>query len=360
MRVALVVPVYLPHQGGVQKHVEELATGLLRRGVTVDVLVQEKDRAVPVEATDGRLTIRRFPVPFSLPRYTIAPPLLSYLRRTAASYDVVHAHNYHELVPAFASVSRAENLVLTSHYHAPSDGTVASVLRAPHRLLSRIVITSFDRVICVSAAESTALSLELPGIFARTRVIPNGVDVARIRAVRTHGRRQALRAVRGPARSPQAGGRDHSGGWSGTSRPCRRRRRTGAPDPGESSRPGRHGDPFPGSGGRRRLHRWIRGASVVVTMSDRAAFGLVILEAFAAGVPVVASDIPAHRETVGYGPPTASTLVPVGADPRVLRDSIGQMVTSGPRGFRASVPSWDDMAARTLRLYEELVTRPAG
>jgi glycosyltransferase involved in cell wall biosynthesis len=359
MRVALVVPIYLPHPGGIQKHVEELAAGLLRRGISVDILAQEKDRSLPALATDGNLTVRRFPVPLSLPRYTIAPALLRYLRRNARSYDIVHAHNYHELVPLFVARSTASNSVLTTHYHPPSGSRLSAVLRIPHRVLSGRVLHSFDRIICVTAAESTALRTELPALAAPVQVIPNGVDADRIRAsapmdigrpyVLSVGRLEATKRVDRVIRAAASADQLVVVAGDGPERDALERL---AASTSTAVR-------FLGRICDDELHRWIRGAAVAVTMSEREAFGLVILEAFAAGVPVVASDIPAHRETVGYGPPAASVLVPLGVEPVLLAQSITEMVNTGPHGFQAAVPTWDDMAAQTATVYEELLaSRP--
>lgn len=357
MRVAVVVPIYLPHPGGIQKHVEELTAGLLRRSIDVDVLVQEKDGSLPRHFAAGRLTIRRFPVPISTPRYSISPALLAYLRKSGSAYDILHAHNYHELVPLFASMSRASNLVLTPHYHPPAGRGIDTVLRMPHRLLSRKVVTAFDRVICVSKAESAALLAQLPSISDRTQVIPNGVDSSRVRDaepidigrpyVLSVGRLEGHKRVEKTIRAAVIGDFQVVIAGEGHERHALEKSAAGTPVR------------FLGRIGDDELYRWIRGAAVVVTMSEREAFGLVILEAFAAGVPVVASDIPAHRETVAYGPPKASLLVPIGADPTELARSIQRMTDTGDRRFHACVPTWDDMAAQTLSVYEELVNRSA-
>lgn len=356
MRIALVVPEYLPHPGGIQKHVEELAAGLGRRDISVDILAQEKDISLPGESIVGQVTTRRFPVPLSLPRYTISPSLLSYLRTNARSYDVVHAHNYHELVPLFASLSKPGNLVVTPHFHAAPGRAVDAVLRVPHRLLLSRTMKSAHRVICVTAAESEALMAEVHGISAHTRVIPNGVDAATIASATpmdighpyllSVGRLEGYKRVDLVIAAAALGAHELVVAGDG---PERRALEAAAAQTGTQVR-------FLGRVDDAELHRWIRGAAVVVTMSEREAFGLVILEAFAAGVPVVASDIPAHVETVGYGPSEASALVPMGADPRKLQQSIEPLLDSGPRGFRAAVPTWDDMAARTLSLYQELVS----
>ncbi len=53
------------------------------------------------------------------------------------------------------------------------------------------------------------------------------------------------------------------------------------------------------------------GARLVVSPSWYEGFGLPVLEALAAGVPVVASDVPAHREVggdrVNYAPPASAS-----------------------------------------------------
>lgn len=359
MRVALVVPEYLPHLGGIQKHVEELAAGLVRRGIAVEILAQQKDKTPPVDSTDSLVRIRRFRVPVSLPRYSISPALLGHLRKNGASYDIIHAHNYHELVPLFARLAGADKLVVTPHYHAPSGRPVDTVLRAPHRLLMQRVMRSVDRVICVTKAESDALISEVSGIAARIRVIPNGVDVARIANsvpmdigkpyLLSVGRLETYKRVDLSIAAALHGGHDLMIAGDG---PARQALEDSVAQAGTRVR-------FLGRVNDAELHRWIRGAAAVVTMSEREAFGLVVLEAFAAGVPVVASDISAHRETVGYGPPEASVTVPPGAEPMVLEQSIRQLLATGARGFQAPVPTWDDMAARTLSLYQELLDHPA-
>lgn len=66
-------------------------------------------------------------------------------------------------------------------------------------------------------------------------------------------------------------------------------------------------------------------ASVAVCPSRFEGFGLTPIEAVASGVPVVASDIPPHREFVG----AAARLVPLG-DVSALASAIGAALTSPP------------------------------
>jgi Glycosyl transferases group 1 len=46
------------------------------------------------------------------------------------------------------------------------------------------------------------------------------------------------------------------------------------------------------------LHRWLRTASVIATLKEASLWGGTLLTAVCAGVPIIASDIPANREAV--------------------------------------------------------------
>lgn len=92
--------------------------------------------------------------------------------------------------------------------------------------------------------------------------------------------------------------------------------------------------------------------------SDREGYGLPVLEAFAAGKPVVASDIPALRETAGG----LGTIV----RPDALHDwvaAIEQVLTTddltgelaAARRARAARLTWDDHVRGLLPIYAELL-----
>lgn len=100
------------------------------------------------------------------------------------------------------------------------------------------------------------------------------------------------------------------------------------------------------------------GASVFAFPSFHEGFGLPVLEAMAAGAPVVASDIPAIREVAG----DAAVLVPpgdVGQWAGALEDVLGspsrraRLAEAGRR--RAALFPWASTAAATLEIYKELV-----
>jgi glycosyltransferase involved in cell wall biosynthesis len=103
-------------------------------------------------------------------------------------------------------------------------------------------------------------------------------------------------------------------------------------------------------------------ASIAVLPSFYEGFGLPVLEAMARRIPVIASDIPAHREIAGtvarfvdpYDVEDMGTAIT-----EILNDS-ARLVHMASEGFhRASAFNWDETARRTLRTYESAVAEGA-
>ena len=170
MRIALVCPYDWQAAGGVQVHVANLATQLLERGHEPVVLAPTV--AVPTEPwvrSVGR------PVRVSY-RGTVAPiaPLAYWRTRAVLAEvrpDVVHVHE--PLTPStsmYATLASRAPVVAT--VHAYLDRSRAMELAAPvlRRVWSRVSIG-----VAVSQAAATFLRRALPR--AELEIVPNGVDV---------------------------------------------------------------------------------------------------------------------------------------------------------------------------------------
>ena len=100
-----------------------------------------------------------------------------------------------------------------------------------------------------------------------------------------------------------------------------------------------------------------RRARLVVTPSLWEGFGLPVLEAMATGTPLVASDIPVHREVAG----DAALFAPA-TDAGALADAIERVWDDEPMRLdlarkgrqRASAFSWTESAKKAVELYQSV------
>src|SRR4051794_41100504 len=112
MKIGYVVHRYSPDIGGVETHVEQIATRLARNGHDIEVLTQTERPDVPVSETSQGIHILRFYMPAATRSLEIAPGLWRVLVGTRPQYDIVHAHNYHS-PPALAATLQPSPLVFT-------------------------------------------------------------------------------------------------------------------------------------------------------------------------------------------------------------------------------------------------------
>jgi glycosyltransferase involved in cell wall biosynthesis len=99
---------------------------------------------------------------------------------------------------------------------------------------------------------------------------------------------------------------------------------------------------------------------LLLLTSDREGYGLPVLEAFAAGKPVVASDIPALRESSGG---LARLVAPdslhewVAAIEDVMRTTAAAGALADQRRAHAAARTWDSHIRGLLPVYQELLSR---
>lgn len=97
-------------------------------------------------------------------------------------------------------------------------------------------------------------------------------------------------------------------------------------------------------------------ASAVAMVSTKEGFGLAGMEALAAGVPVVARDLPVLREVYGTTVAFASDINDIAA---ALARQLSSPLPKPPGQRLAAAYTWDRAARAHLKLYESLM-RPSG
>lgn len=357
MKVALVASSFLPEPGRLERRVDQLARGLAHRGAQVEVLTQGPGRG-SVEHRDG-VTTRTFPAVTGPLRFAVAPRLRERLRLTAHEFDVVDVHTRQAPLALAVASARVRRLVLTPCASAEV------LLGWPHTRATRAMAAAAPRIVCRSEIERDLLCGSIPQAASRAVVVPDGIDPDAIRSAEPFdvpgtvvlavdrlerstgvGRAIAAMASLGPEFRLVVIGDG----------PARDRLRAFAQDLCVSSRV-----QFTGPVSDAMLHRWLRTARVVVSLPGERSSGTAVTEACAAGVSVVASDLPIQRhaaEQVGGG---VIFVAPRGS-PLDVADAIEEAsqlsVIPNLDQLTASATSWDAAIDATWDLYEEMLDAP--
>ena len=322
MNVAIVCPYAWDSDGGVQSHVRSLGSALRERGHEVSVLAPY--RAAPPSEAEAMRVGRAFGVPAngSVAPLAFGPLAATAVRRAlrALEPDIVHLHE--PLIPSLSLLAlwNAEAPAVGT-FHAAAEHSLGYKLAAPilQRAAGKLAVRT-----AVSDAARDLVARYIPGDYALT---PNGVDVRRFAAVEPHvdgspmkvlflgriERRkglevliQAMTRLRDLDVELVVGG---SGPEERSSRALAERLQVRARFLGRVA-----DDDVPAL---------YRGADVYCAPGLRGeSFGIVLVEAMAAGAPVVCSDLPGFR-AVASG--AAELVVP--GDAGALADALRIVLT---------------------------------
>ena len=329
-----------------------------------------------IEVCEG-IPVRRFPTIRGDRLFYPSPQLARWLRHSVGGYSLLHAHNLHTLVPlagAWAARGGRVPVVLAAHWHGGGHTPMRRLLHVPYRPVAGRVVRGASAIIGNSAGEAALLRRDF-GAQLPITVIPEGIELPRTAA--TEASASDVAAAVGPADADPddqtrwttilSVGRLES--YKGVARvaaamaylpathrlvvvgqgPAHDAIERAAATAGVADRVilrGRVSD--------EELQAWYRRAAVFVSLSTDESFGLAVLEAAAAGVPVVASDIPAHRESTAFVPAGRITLVSNASGGPEIAATIRQGLNQGRSEDRTgwALPSWDDLVERTVAVYQ--------
>lgn len=368
MKIALVCPYDWSVAGGVGMHVEQLARQFRRLGHEATVFAPASR---PEAAQPGVVTIGRpWPIPVA---GTVARVAVNWPSRRVAralsqgAFDVVHLHE--PLMPTlpYAFLRHSTVPVVGTFHAAREEGTR---LYGWSRPLTRRWVDRLDGRIAVSPAALHLVERYFPGDY---EIIPNGIDYPYWWRTREPLPELAdgLRNILFVGRPEKRKGLDYLLRAFHVLRRSRDDVRlvvVGAGDFGAYERAA-NGDPtivFRANVPYEELPRYHASADVMCCPNTGGeSQGYVLMEALAAGVPVVASDIQGFASVVTHGvdgrlspPRDPDALAKSLAD--VLDDPEGAAVLAARGRERASEYSWTRVAGRVLACYERVIQTRSG
>ena len=361
MKIGIVNPYSWDVPGGVGFHIRDLALKFRSRGHDVRVLTPSSPRDLPDWISSAGQSVS---VPFngSVANISVSPAALRRTRRWLAdnAFDVVHVHE-----PVVPSVSMAAAMLssapLVGTFHAALGRSVSrAIASAPMRLyMERIGVR-----IAVSE-EARRTLIEHHGGDAV--IIPNGVETASFRRASTDPRWMATDSrpvivFLGRLDEPRKGLSVFAGAIEGVldKMPGARFLIAGRGDAPEIRRQvARFGDSVSFLGGISDEEKasLLTGASVYVApQTGGESFGIVLVEAMAAGTAVVASDIPAFRAVLEDG--RAGVLFETGSSAALVDQLLGLLADKArledlsKAGQRASLQyDWEVVADKVFEVY---------
>jgi len=172
MRVLLLNKAYPPVIGGIERHVETLASGLARRGTEVEVLVCNEGLRRVVEG-ENHLTVIRLPSPGKVASMHLGPTTPLWVRRLRV--DLIHVHLPYPMGDLSAWLTRpSAPIVATWH----SDIVRQRHLVRFYRPLREWFLGRADRILVTSPPllENTPA---LSAYRTKCRVVPLGIEPER-------------------------------------------------------------------------------------------------------------------------------------------------------------------------------------
>ena len=371
MKIGLVCPYIYPERGGVAQHVQHLYENLRLRGHDVRIITASHG---PQRASEG--DILRIGVGFSVPlngsigTLTFSPRYVSQVRELLdrERFDVLHLHE--PFVPLLSLfLLRESRSVNIATFHAYAGFSPS------YEVGSRVMKDHAARLhgrIAVSAAARHFIDRFFPGDY---KIIPNGVDIPRFAG--------AVPLARWQDGTPNVlfvGRHEPRKGLLDLLKAYRMLRKTGCDcrllvvGTGPQEREARR---YVATRGLQEVHflgrvtdgekaQLFRTADVFASPATGGeSFGIVLLEAMAAGAPIVASDIHGYkgvvrrdREALLVPPRSPKALAHAVAT--LLNDEEARVAMSRAGRERAEEFSWPRVTGRVESYYNFVIRRLAA
>jgi glycosyltransferase involved in cell wall biosynthesis len=351
---------YPPHLGGVERVAQTLAELLSEHRDVLVLTTTCGSEGAPLEERSGRLTVRRSHG-LEAAHTPVSPGLALQLLRLPRG-AIVHAHLGQAFLPEMTWLTsrlRKRSYILHFHLDVDQSGRMGLLLPLYNRHVLGPVLRRAAGVIVLSQEQADFIAEAYRVEPARIVVIPNGVppqfflerpsapearggplrllSVGRLSVQKNVPRLlQALALVEAPVELVLVG--------DGDERPRVERL---------IEQLGLEHVRVVGAAHGAELLEWYAWGEAFVLSSDREGLPLALLEAMAAGLPIVATDVPGTHELLeGYGILTGLEPAELAAGITQLAEDAALRADLSERGRAyAEAHSWRDRAADVERAY---------
>jgi len=365
MRVLMATPRFLPAIGGVERHVERVATRLAQQGASVTVLTTGLEQGLPERDRIADVDVMRVSAFRHGRDFYAAPGIYTELKR--GDWDIVHVQSYHTFVAPLAMLgARQANLPFVLTFHGGGHSSrLRTRIRSSQLLALRPLLARASRLVAVARFEIEHYGRLLRLPESRFALIPNGAElpappesvrpraggfqVASVgRLEQYKGHQRVIAALPHILRT-----RPDATLWIAGSGPYEGELRRLAERLGVADRVLIEAIP---AGAEQELAARLSAVDVVALMSEFETHPLAVLEALTLGRPVVVADTSGLSELAAAGHARA---VPLKSDPAVVAAAVLAEAEQPTRTEGLVLPSWDDCAAAHFALYESVLKETA-
>lgn len=355
----MVTPRYLPHIGGVELHVEQVARRLAERDIDVTVLATDPSRTLPpLEEVDG-VRIRRVPAWPKRRDYYLA--LGVYAEIAGGRWDIVHVQSYHTVVAPLAMLAaRRSRIPYVVTFHGGGHSSAFRRRLRPMQLsLLRPLLARAGLLVALTPFEVEHYSKVLRLPRERFVIVPNGSDLPRPagpvpsrdpaliaslgRLERYKGHHRVIAALPHVLRA-----RPDARLWLAGTGPYEADLRKLADRLDVSRRVEIRAVPIED---RAALAARLSRVSVAVSLSEFETQPIGVLEAIALGCHTVVADAPGLRQLAAAG---LTRAVAIDSRPEVIAAAILDELGRPPVDEPLVLPTWDECAERLAQVYESV------
>ncbi len=358
----MVTPKYLPHLGGIESHVHEVAQRMSAAGHEITVLTIAIDAALPASERQGDVLVKRFPAMPSWTDLYLSPALARQIRQ--GGYDLVHMQGVHTLLApmTLATAQRAGIPTVLTFHSGGNSSRLRTAIREMQWQAQRPVLRRSTALVAVCQYEVDQFGRRL-GVAPETiRLIRNGAGPLVVdedsapnvrgaplvcsvgRLERYKGHQRVIAAM--PALLKRSPGAHLAVVGRG---PYERHLREMVSQLGLERAVTLTS--FDGAQ-RGELGALVRASDVVVLLSEYEANPVAVMEALALGRKVVVAATSGLTELAANG---YATAVPISVSPDELARVL-MSVVAGPDGSAPDLPTWDRCVEELLGLYADVVS----